>query len=209
VEVLAEPGVFVPTPDADLFVSMAMEQLSSRARPTIVEVGTGCGAIALALAHARPDAEVHATDLFGNAVRSATANARRLALERVRFRRGSVLDPLPIGLRARVDVVIANLPFYPARNYASIGSVPRDTIQGSGDDGLDLLRKLAHDAIPLLRPGGYLLLQMFAWQWDILSGELVALGYQPGVPRLSGPFAICPVAFVGAPDEDRGQTHLR
>jgi release factor glutamine methyltransferase len=205
VEVLAEPGVFVPTPDADHFVDMALERVDGLTKPTIVEVGTGCGAIALALAHARSDAEVHATDLFPAAVRSARNNARRLALDRVCFYRGSVLDPLPAGLGGRVDVIIANLPFYPERNYASIGSVPRETIQGAGEDGLDLLRQLARDAIRLLRPEGRLLLQMFARQWETLFLELTDLGYRPGSPRLSGPFAICPADLVGTRETERAE----
>jgi methylase of polypeptide subunit release factors len=197
VEVIADPGVFVPTPDADVFVDMTLEGVATLANPTIIEVGTGCGAIALALAHARPDATIHATDLIPAAVRSAKANARRLGLQRVQFYRGSVLDPMPVGLRGSVDTIIANLPFYPARGYASIGSVPRDTIQGAGNDGLDLVRQLARDAIPLLRPGGRLLLQMFARQWETMSIELAELGYRPGSARLRGPFAICPADRAG------------
>lgn len=203
VEVLAGPGVFVPSPDADLFVEEASGRLAARSAPTIVEVGSGCGAIALALAQARPDAEVHATELSPSAVRWAKRNARRLGLERVTFFCGSLLDTLPGDLRGRVDLIIANLPYFPARDYAAIGSVPRDTIQGGGDDGLDLIRALARDAIPFLRPGGGLLLQMFAWQWEAFGVELKALGYRPGSPRVSGAFVIGPADLVadGTADE--------
>jgi methylase of polypeptide subunit release factors len=197
VEVLAGPGVFVPSPDADLFVEEASERLRSQVAPTIVEVGTGCGAIALALALGRPDAEIHATELSSSAVGWAKRNARRLGLERVTFSCGSLLAALPGDLRGRVDLIIANLPYFPARDYAAIGSVPRDTIQGGGDDGLDLIRTLARDAVPFLRPGGGLLLQMFAWQWEAFAVELVALGYRPGSPRTSGAFVIGPADLVG------------
>jgi methylase of polypeptide subunit release factors len=196
VEVLAGPGVFVPSPDADLFVEEAGERLADRVAPTIVEVGTGCGAIALALARARPDAEIHGTELSRSAVDWAKRNAKRLGLERVTFFCGSLLDALPGGLRGRVDLIIANLPYFPARDYAAIGSVPRDTIQGGGDDGLDLIRALARDAVPFLRPGGGLLLQMFTWQWVAFAVELAALGYRPGSPRISGAFAIGPADLV-------------
>lgn len=195
---MAGPGVFVPTPDADIVANMTIERVTSLATPTIVEVGTGCGAIALAVARARPDAEIHAIELSSAAVRWARFNAGRLAIESVRFYRGSLLDPLPPDLAGRVDVILANLPYYPAPDYASIGSVPRGTIQGAGEDGLDLLRQLARDALPLLRPGGRLLLQMFASQWKKLSPELAELGYRPGTPRLTGPFAICPADLVAA-----------
>jgi len=197
VEVQAGTGVFVPTPDAELFVEEALARLGSVPDPFVVEVGTGCGAIALALAAARPDAEVHAIELAADAVHWARRNARRLRLDRVTISRGSLLDPLRGRPKGRAAIVIANLPFYPADDYAAIGSVPRDTIQGPGADGLGLLRQLARDAIPLLRPGGSLLLQMFAWQWEVLSAELRELGYDPGTPRLSGPFAICPAELIG------------
>lgn len=197
IEVTAGPGVFVPSADADLFVDVALGSLEGKAAPTVVEVGTGCGAIALALAHARPDAEVHGAELSATAVRWARRNARGLGLDRVRFAVGSLLDPVPSSLRGHVDLIIANLPYFPAREYMAIGSVPRGTIQGDGDDGLDLIRRLARTALPILAPGGGLLLQMFAWQWELLSGELTALGYRPGTPRHAGTFVIAPAKLIG------------
>ena len=197
VEVRAEPGVFVPTPDADLFVELSLQALDGRRGPEIVEVGTGCGAIALSLAAALPGSSVHGIELDGLSVRCARRNARRLGLERVQIDHGSVVDPLPSALRGRVDLVIANLPFYPARDYAAIGSVPRITIEGSEDDGLGLLRQLARDARGFVRPGGALLLQMFAWQWEVLVDELTELGYRTGTARRSGPFVLGRADFIG------------
>lgn len=200
VEVLAGPGVFVPTPDADLFVELGAEGLDGAGRPVVVEVGTGCGAIALAIAGAHPHAEVHATEVQGSALRWARHNAARLGMgRRVRFHHGSLLDPLPAQLRGRVDLVAANLPFYPADGYAPIGSLPRGTIEGSGGNGLDLVGRLARDARAWLRPGGRILLQMFAWQWEAFGEELARLGYRPGAARISGPFAIG-AAELRAPD---------
>jgi release factor glutamine methyltransferase len=193
-----QPGVFVPTPDAGLFVDLALDRLRRVARPIVVEVGTGCGAIALAVAAARPEAEVHGTELFASAVGWARRNARRLRLDAVRFHHGSLLEPLPRGLAGRVDVMVAKLPFYPAGRYAPIGSVPRGTIQGAGESGLDLVRSLAVDAARFLRPGGLLVLQMFAWQWEAFAVELAGLGYRPGPGRPAGPFAICPAELTGA-----------
>lgn len=190
VEVVAERGVFVPTPDVDLFVELATARLAGRERPVVVEIGTGCGAIALATAHARPDAVVHGTDLFRSAVRSARRNATALGLQHVRFDEGSLLTPLPASLAGRIELLIANLPFYPAEGYAAIGSVPRGTIQGGGDDGLTLVRALAREARAIMRPGGRLLLQMFATQWELFVPELVSLGYHPGEARTFGPFVI-------------------
>lgn len=168
------------------------------------EVGTGCGAIALALAAGQADVDVRAIEPNPVAVRSARRNARRLRLERVSVYRRSVLDPLPLELHGRVEVIVANLPYYPARSYASIGSVPRGTILGAGEDGLDLVRQVARAARAVLRSDGRLVLQMFAWQWDSLRPELVALGYRPAAPRLTGRFAIGAADKVGGMTDGRG-----
>jgi release factor glutamine methyltransferase len=203
VEVRAGPGVFVPTPDADIFVEMALSHLGSRPKPVVLELGTGCGGIALALARSRPDAEVHGTDLSSAAIRWAKRSARRLGLDHVDFRAGPLLEPVPAALRGRVDVIVANLPFYPARDYASIGSVPRDTIEGEDEDGLGLLRQLARGAPAFLRPGGTMILQMFSGQWPALSAELTDLGFRPGRPQITGPFAICPAMLIGPAERRR------
>ena len=191
VEVIAGPGVFVPAPELEVFVEAALREVEAVRQPTIVEVGTGCGAMAIAIAQAREDAVVHGAELSAAAVRSANANIRRLRLERVRFHRGSLLEPLPTDLRGSVDLVIANLPYIPASEELTIGSVPRQTIEGSASDGLGLLRRLARDAIPFLKPGGRLQVQMLAHQWDILAPELSELGYEPGSSHVWGSFAIC------------------
>ena len=196
VDVLAGPGVFVPTADADIFIEMAAERLRTVRNPVVVELGTGCGPIALALGRALPDAEVHAADLSSTAIRWARKSARMNDLDRVQFYTGPLVEPMPTRLHGRVDLIAANLPFYPERDFASIGSVPRDTIQGEDDDGLGLLRQLAGRAPQFLRPGGMMILQMFSSQWPVLSAELAKRGFRPGTPRVSGPFAICPAELV-------------
>jgi methylase of polypeptide subunit release factors len=189
-EVLSGPGVFVPTPDAELFVQLTLERLQGRPAPVVAEIGTGCGAIGLAIARARPDAQVHLTDLSHAAVRWARRSQQMLGLRNATVLQGSLLEPLGKDLTGKIDVLLANLPFYPPRDYAAIGNVPRDTIQGAGDDGLGLVRQTILGAASLLAPGGTLLLQMFDWQWERLRPELVAAGLAPAEPVRSGPFAI-------------------
>lgn len=191
-EVVAGPGVFVPTPDADRFVDLALERIRTVSQPIVVEVGTGCGAVALAVAGARPDADVHAIDLSRAAVWWTRRNRRELGLRNVRVHRGSLLAPLSTELTGKVGVILANLPYILAETYAPIGGVPRSTIVGAGDDGLDLHRRLARDAIPLLQPGGRLVLQMGDGQWDSFSLELAELGYRPAEPIRLGAFVIAP-----------------
>jgi precorrin-6B methylase 2 len=192
VETIAERGVFVPTPDADLIADMAGRLIADMPEPVVVEVGTGSGAIALALASIRPDASVYATELLPRSASCAERNRKRLGLRNVRILGGSLLERLPTTLQGRVSLLIANLPFYPKRAYAGVGSVPRATIQGSGDDGLDLIRRLLGEATDRLHPGGWIVLQMFAWQWDLMLSELVELGFRPATPVKTGPFVIAP-----------------
>ena len=117
-------------------------------------------------------------------------NQQLLGLRNVTVGQGPLLEPLPRGLDGKIDVLLGNLPFYPPDDYARIGNVPRDTIEGAGDDGLGLVRETIRGAAPLLAPGGMLLLQMFDWQWEKLGPELVAAGYAPGDAVRSGRFAI-------------------
>jgi release factor glutamine methyltransferase len=192
IEVTTGPGVFVPTPTADHFVELALEWSQGLPSPVVVEVGTGCGAVALAVAAARPDADVHAVDLSRAAIVRARRNRRELGLSNVLIQRGSLLEPVSEGLTGRVGVILANLPYITADRYVPLGGMPRDTIAGEGDDGLGLHRRLARDAVRFLQPGGRLVLQMGAVQWDAFAVELAELGYRPGDPVRLGEFVIAP-----------------
>lgn len=197
VETLAERDVFVPTPDAELIATMASEVIARAAAPdVVVDVGTGNGAIAVAVAATHPAVRVVATELLARSARCAERNVRRLGLTNARVLRGSLLDPVPGELLGRATLVIANLPFYPRRGYATVGSVPRATIQGDGDDGLGLVRRLIAQAPSYLARDGWLLLQMFAWQWKLLGPELADRGFRPGTPAPTGPFVIAPAQRV-------------
>jgi len=195
-EAVAPPGVFVPTPDAELFVEGGLRFLGDKPAPRVVDVGSGCGAIALAIAVARRDADVHGTELDRVAVLAARTNAQRLGA-RVAFHAGSVLEPLPARLEGSVDLILANLPFYPPMSYAPIGSVPRDTIAGQGGDGLGLVRQLVRSATVFLRPGGRLMVQMFATQWELFRRELEAQGYRTHHGTITGPFVVAAADWAG------------
>jgi release factor glutamine methyltransferase len=191
-EVLSGPGVFVPTPDAELFVRLILGSLEGTFAPIVVEVGTGCGAIGLAIAHERADAFVHISDVSRDAIRWARRNRRRLDLKNVRVSYGMLLGAMAPSAKGQVTTMLANLPYYPAKEYVSVGAVPRATIEGTDDDGLGLIRMLLVEAIQWLRPGGRLYLQMFNWQWEKMQAELVSAGYKPGKPTTCclGPFVI-------------------
>jgi release factor glutamine methyltransferase len=110
-EFMVTPDVLVPRPETELLVELALARLRGRARPTVVDVGTGSGCIALSLAEERPDAIVHAVDLSAPALRVARENARRLGLEsRVTLHEGDLLAPVA-HLAHAVDLVVSNPPY--------------------------------------------------------------------------------------------------
>ena len=188
------PGVFIPRPESELLVSRALRRIDGIANPVVVEVGTGCGAVAFAIARARPDAEIHASDLLRPAIRWARRNRRRLRITSVDLHRGSMLEPFPASLRGRVDAVVANLPYVPPSEFRNPGSLVRNAIRGRDDDGLGLYRQLIRSAPSLLRPGGALVFQCALYQWDGFCAELTSLGYRPDPQPYQQDFALVATA---------------
>jgi release factor glutamine methyltransferase len=174
------PRVFVPRAISESLVTKAMELTEGTPRATIVELGTGCGAAALALAAERPEATVHAADTSARALRWARFNRRRLRVDSVSFHRGSLLEPLPDELWGKTHVLVANVPYVPPSLAHAAWSDAPGSVGGVGDDGLGLQRKLASDAATLLRPGGFLIIQLLGDQWPGFSQELGQLGFEIG-----------------------------
>lgn len=151
--------VLVPRPETELLVERANTYL--RALPPgprlAVDVGTGSGAIAVSLAHARPDLAVVAADVSHDALAVARANAARHGVaDRVRFIAGSLLD----WLGRPVDLIVANLPYLrPDQAHAGIAREPALALY-AGPDGFDLYRRLLAQAPSRLRPGGLLIAEI-------------------------------------------------
>src|SRR5262245_9005555 len=104
------PGVFVPRPETEVLVETALELVRDVGSPVVVDVGTGTGAMALAIRRARPEACVIATDVSEAAVSLASDNAERLGLD-VEVLLGDLLDPVPAELRGAVDLIVSNPPY--------------------------------------------------------------------------------------------------
>jgi release factor glutamine methyltransferase len=147
--------VLVPRPDTETLVDWALQCLEGRETPSVLDLGTGSGAIALAIKHARPDARVAAVDASAEALVVARANAERLGLP-VRFTQADWLAGAERGL----DLIVSNPP-YIARDDAHLAAL-RHEPQGalvSGDDGLDDIRRIVQSAPAHLKEGGWLLLE--------------------------------------------------
>jgi release factor glutamine methyltransferase len=153
------PGVFIPRPETEVVVEIALEQLEGSADATIVDVGTGTGAIALAIAAERPGTRVIATDVDPNAVALARANAARLGLG-VEVRGGDLLEPVR-RLRGRIDLVVANPPYLSADELASL---PPDVLADPEPALLParprLYGRLAAAAVEALRRRGALVVEV-------------------------------------------------
>jgi release factor glutamine methyltransferase len=158
VELAVGPGVFVPRPETELLAGWAVESALDRrtalAAPVVVDLCTGSGAIAKAVADEVPHADVHAVELDERALAWA---ARNLEGTGVDLRAGSMADAFD-DLAGRVDVVVCNPPYVPLEAWESVAPEARDhdphLALFSGDDGLDAIRLLARRAHHLLRPGG-------------------------------------------------------
>lgn len=183
IELRVRRGVFAPTAATERLLEIAVAAARAHRRPIVVDVGTGCGAVALAIAARVPRATVHATELSDVAVASARRNRARLAIRNVTFHRGSLLSPLPRRLAGRVAVIVANVPYLPpSLGDAAAGLFPAGTAVGSGDDGLDLVREVARQARRLLAPGGSLVIQVAGFQVRGVVRELRRLGYAAQAP---------------------------
>lgn len=163
--------VLVPRPDTELLVEWALT-LAAR---SILDIGTGSGAIALALAKELPASKIAAIDISAAALRVAQENARVLNLGSVEFLQGSYLDPVA---QRRFDLIVSNPP-YVAENDPHLPALRHEPLQAlvSGPDGLDAIRAIAQQAPAHLEPGGWLLLEHGAEQGAAVRDILRAAGF--------------------------------
>lgn len=181
--------VLVPRPDTETIVQWALELLRGRSSPTVVDLGTGSGAIALAIQSARPDARVEAVDRSAEALAVASANAQRLGLP-LQFRQADWLDGA-----GRYDLIVANPPYIAEadEHLPALRHEPRQALV-AGADGLDDLRRIVATAPGHLQPGGWILLEHGWDQAEAVRSLLAAAGLgEPssradlaGIARCSG-----------------------
>ena len=163
-EISARPGVFVPRDSTEFLAEQAVRRLRGRRRPTAVDVATGGGTVALAIANEVRGARVFGTDISAVAVRVARANASSLRL-RAAFRVGDLFGALPSELEGIVDVVTLHPPYVPRGDMRDLPDEvrrfePVHTLTDRSPDGLGLIGRTAADAPRWLRPGGWLLIEV-------------------------------------------------
>jgi len=186
-ELSVTPAVLIPRPETELLVDLALE----RGFASAVDLGTGSGAIALALKHARRSATVTAVDASVEALEVAKKNAAALDLE-VRFVHGRWLAPLGA---ERFDIIVSNPPYVAEGDphLAALAFEPQSALV-AGRDGLDALRQIASGASLHLKAGGWLLLEHGMGQDGAVRALLDAQGLEKttswpdlaGIPRVTG-----------------------
>ena len=162
-ELETAPGVFIPRPETEMLVEAALDALRDRGAPIVVDVGTGTGAVALAIKRHVPAASVHATDVSEAAVDLATMNARQLGLG-IAIARGDLLHPISPDLRGRIDLVVSNPPYVTPDEYESLPSDVKAEPQEALVGGTEVIARLAAEASEWLAPGGWLLTEIGATQ---------------------------------------------
>jgi len=158
-ELEVTPAVLIPRPETELIVEAALALLPAAELFTMIDTCTGCGNVAVAIAHERTNARVVAADISEVALAVARRNAARHGVEgRVAFVEADVFGDLT----GPVDLITANPPYVPHRNARGLqpevgDHEPHVALFGGGPDGLTLIERVLHGAPALLRPGGYLI----------------------------------------------------
>jgi release factor glutamine methyltransferase len=185
------PAVLVPRPETELLVDWALECLPAAPAGEIIDLGTGSGAVALAIKRAWPRAEVCASDISAAALQVARANAERLALQ-LTFLEGCWWDVA--GARGRFGLAVSNPPYVAGDDphLIALAHEPRIALTPGGD-GLAALRQIIEGAPAHLLPGAWLLLEHGHDQADAVQRMLAARGFASpttrrdlaGLPRCS------------------------
>ena len=181
------PAVLIPRPETEHLVEAVLDLCKTIERPRMVDVGTGSGCVALALASELPHAEIHATEISSDALEIARANAARLLLsDRVTFHSTDLLD----GIAGPFDIVASNPPYVGENEYDKVQLEvrkfePRCAVF-AGPDGMDVIRRLAPQARAALKPGGFLAMEIGYSQEAAVRAVLRDWQDMRAVPDLQG-----------------------
>jgi release factor glutamine methyltransferase len=186
------PDVLIPRPETEHLVEKVIELTAHLPQPRIIDVGTGSGAIAIALAHYLPIAQITAIDISAAALAIAEENAEQNKVA-IRFLSGDLLDAVT---GESFDIVVANPPYVAANDRNSLSIEVRDYEPAlalfAGDDGLAIYRRLVPAAFAALAPGGYVALEIGCGQTEAVQALLVGAAFHhveftpdlQGIPRV-------------------------
>jgi release factor glutamine methyltransferase len=187
------PDVLIPRPETEHLVEKVLALAANQPAPRIADIGTGSGAIAVALAHKLPHAQITAVDLSAGTLAIARENAKRNGVA-LRFLEGDLLAPVA---GERFEIIVSNPPYVPTADRAQLSVEVRDYEPAlalfAGEDGLEVYRRLIPAAFDALIPGGYLALEIGYGQSPAIAELLTGSGFQQiefvpdlqGIPRVA------------------------
>lgn len=176
-DLLVNEEVLIPRPETETLVECVLQIFMHQENLTIADLGTGSGAIALALAKEKPNSQIYATDLSLNALQIAKMNAEKLQLKNIHFIKGHWLKALP---NITFDAIVSNPPYighddpFVEKNVADFE--PHMALF-SKNDGLQAIHEIISQAGPFLKPGGYLFLEHGFQQAERIRSIFAEVGY--------------------------------
>jgi release factor glutamine methyltransferase len=169
--------VLIPRPETEHLVEKVLALAANFPNPRVVDIGTGSGAIAVALAHHLPHATITAIDLSATALTVAEQNAKRNRVA-IRFIEGDLLTPVA---SEQFDILVSNPPYVPEPDRSTLSVEVRDHEPAlalfAGSDGLDIYRRLIPQAFASLIPGGFLALEIGYGQSPAIANLLATSGF--------------------------------
>lgn len=207
--VRVEPGVLIPRPETEVLVDVGFQAIKDVVSPIVLDLCCGSGCIALSIAHEVPSAEVWATDVSASACECTRGNAKRTRLgDRVHVAEGDLFEGLPDEMQGGFDLILANPPYIPSKELASlpteVGRFEPGLALDGGPDGLSVARRIWSEARGWLRPGGTIALELHEMRVPAAAEEVVEYYEEVRVlPDLTGKDRVL-VAL--APEADPGRT---
>jgi release factor glutamine methyltransferase len=182
-ELVVPKDVFIPRNSSELLAQKAIARLRARRRPVAVDVATGTGPVALAVAHRLRSAKVIGLDIAPRPLAVARRNAARLGIRNVRFLKSNLLAGLDSGLRRKVDVLTSHPPYVARGDLHELPVEirkfePVESLTDESDDGLGLVRLLAAQATGWLRPGGWVMVEVSPNLSRSVRGILIRSGFR-------------------------------
>lgn len=186
-ELQVSAGVLIPRPETERLVEIALELLRPVQRPLVIDVGSGSGAIALAIAHERPDARVVASDIDTAALELTTRNAQASGLTLEVISSDLLSEPSLARLATGASLIACNPPYLPSSDRAEVPPEVRwepPSALYAGEDGLEAFHRLERQASELLRAGSYLVVELDprnvdsaavqadGWRWSEVQEDL-------------------------------------
>ncbi|MEP6973465.1 MAG: peptide chain release factor N(5)-glutamine methyltransferase [Actinomycetota bacterium] len=172
---LVRPGVFIPRPETEILVEFALSSIANIPAPVVVDVGTGTGAIGLAIKSERSEARVLAIDISADAVALARENADRLALD-VFVVEGDLLDPESLSHLGALDLIVSNPPYVSADELETLPPDVRADPSTALVGGIELYERLFSQGATVLRAGGAVVVEIGETQGDAVRAAASAAG---------------------------------